>query len=384
VSRPSEVLRILVAHPSPDLYGSDRQLLESVDGMTRAGYAVTVCLPADGPLVPLLEAAGARVQVVGFPVLRRAVLRPIALLRFLLQSVVALVRLVALTRRVAPHVVYVNTVTMPVWLLAARLARRPVLAHVHEAEEDAPRLIRVGLAAPLLLAHRVVGNSATSIRALTDVIGRLGAHSVVVPNGVRARTAALPEAGVRTGPARVALVGRLSPRKGTDVALEAVARLRAQGRDVVIDLCGTVFTGYEWFEDELRVRAARPDLAGAVEFLGYVDPTEPVLARAAVVLVPSRVEPFGNTAVEGLLAGRPVVASDTQGLAEIIDSGRTGVLVPPDDADALAEAVGQLLDDPAAAERLAAAGRADALQRFGVERYQQRINAVLQDLAAAD
>src|SRR5690606_39179601 len=92
------------------------------------------------------------------------------------------------------------------------------------------------------------------------------------------------------GPARVVLVGRLSPRKGTDVALEAIARLRGAGRDVRISLCGSVFAGYEWFEERLRARAAEADLTGAVDFVGYADVWE-WFARADVVVVPSRVEP---------------------------------------------------------------------------------------------
>ena len=68
---------------------------------------------------------------------------------------------------------------------------------------------------------------------------------------------------------------------------------------------GTTFPGYEWFEQRLRERAARPDLAGHVRFAGYLHPTWPALADADVVLVPSRVEPFGNTAVEALHARRP-------------------------------------------------------------------------------
>src|SRR5690606_16403446 len=147
------------------------------------------------------------------------------------------------------------------------------------------------------------------------------------------------------------------------------ALLRSEGHDVHLQVGGTVFEGYEWFEEQLRARAAEPDLAGHVELLGYVSPTWPVLADADVVLVPSRVEPFGNTAVEALMARRPLVASDTQGLAEIVDPGRTGLLAAPGDARALADAVAALLDDPGHAAGLADAGHAEALARFTPRTY---------------
>ena len=99
-------------------------------------------------------------------------------------------------------------------------------------------------------------------------------------------------------------------------------------------MAGSVFPGYEWYEAELRERAGRADLEGHVELLGYVHPTWPVLEEADVVMVPSRVEPFGNTAVEAMHAARPLVASRVQGLAEVVTDSVTGLLVPADDAQA--------------------------------------------------
>jgi glycosyltransferase involved in cell wall biosynthesis len=175
------------------------------------------------------------------------------------------------------------------------------------------------------------------------------------------------------GPRLVVLVGRLSPRKGNDVALEAVARLRAEGRNVRLELYGSVFPGYEWFEEQLRARSSEPDLAGHVHFGGYTSPTWPALARAEVVLVPSRTEPFGNTALEAQLAGRPVVASAVQGLREIVTHGETGLLVPPDDAPALAAAIAAILDDPKRATAIALAGQVSARRNFSPERYRTAI-----------
>jgi glycosyltransferase involved in cell wall biosynthesis len=365
----------LVAHPSPDLYGSDRQLLESVGALAGSDYEVVTVLPCAGPLVDMLRQRGSRVQLMRFPVLRRSLLSVTRIALLLFAMPLILFRIVRQVRRVRPDVVYVNTVTIPWWVIAARLCRRPVVVLVHEAEVNAPRVVRWALAAPLLLASRVLVNSVASRHALLTSVPSLAARTTVLYNGI-------PDEGPADGPGvpgRLVLVGRLSPRKGTDVALEAVALLRADGRDVQLDVCGTAYAGYEWFEEQLRVRATRPDLAGAVRFLGYVNPTGPVIAEASVVLVPSRVEPFGNTAVEGLLAHRPVVASEVQGLAEIIEDGSTGLLVPPGDVEALATAIAKVLDDPDLARRLADAGRADAVRRFSVQSYRR---ALLQEILA--
>jgi glycosyltransferase involved in cell wall biosynthesis len=368
---------VLVAHPSADLYGSDLQLLESVRGLCAAGWRVEVCLPATGPLVARLRAAGAEVVVLDVPVLRKALLRPTGLVRLAADSARALPAMLRRLRTTRPDVVYVNTVTVPLWLVAARLARRPALSHVHEAEDSAPRVVSTLLNAPLLLSRTVVVNSRASAATLLRAVPPLSARIDIVHNGVPGPDAP-PAAPAGALPRRIVLVGRLSPRKGTDVAVEALALLRAQGRDVELELCGSVFPGYEWYEEELRARSARPDLAGHVRFAGYTSPTWPALARAEVVLVPSRAEPFGNAAVEAQLSGRPVIASAVQGLAEIVTSGETGLLVPPDDPEALAGAIAAVLDDPALASSLAEAGRASAERQFTTARYRTAITEAVQ------
>ncbi|MET0819348.1 MAG: glycosyltransferase family 4 protein [Aeromicrobium sp.] len=368
-----------MAHPSADVYGSDLQLLETVSGLVEAGWNVHTIVPSDGPLVPLLRARGATVVCRPFPVLRKALLRPAALVRLVVQLALALPGMVRSVRRAGADTVLVNTVTIPWWLLAGRLTRRLTVCHVHEAEEEGSRAVLSALALPNVLAHRVVVNSESSGRALTGVMPVLRRKVIVVHNGFPGPPdpPAPPSRTDASGAAVIALIARLSPRKGIDIALEAVASLRDAGRDVRLVVCGSTFPGYEWYEDELRQRIGQPDLAGSVELRGYVNPTWPVLAESDIVIVPSRAEPFGNTAVEALLAQRPLVVSAVQGLAEIVQHDVNGLLARADDAVDLAGRIAELLDDPVHATALAATGRADALRRFSSEGYRTAMLAVL-------
>jgi glycosyltransferase involved in cell wall biosynthesis len=377
---------VVVAHHTPDLYGSDLQLLESVSAMVAGGFSVVVTVPYDGPLVPLLRERGARVHFLDMPVLRKSLLTPRGILALAGDSARGLWRAVRFLRRHQAAAVYVNTLTIPVWLLAARLARTPSLAHVHEAQDDGPRALRAVLVAPLLLARTSVVNSGASVRSIRNALPAAARRSTVVYNGIAdAPEAPHPPEPVLPGtPAHLVQVGRLSPRKGTDVALEAVAELTRRGRDVRLDVYGTVFEGYEWFEEQLRERASRDDRRDRVTFGGYVHPTWAALEEATVVLVPSRTEPFGNTAVEAQLAMRPVVASAVQGLTEIVTDEETGLLVPPEDPVALADALERLLDDPPFAAGIASAARAQALARFSSAGYRQRILEAVNALVGAD
>ncbi|RKT78471.1 glycosyltransferase involved in cell wall biosynthesis [Terracoccus luteus] len=375
---------ILVAHPSSDLYGSDLQLVETVRGLRESGHEVQVLLPEEGPLGAHFTALGATVDLVPSPVLRKSLMSPEGLMRFGLEFTRATVSHLRLLRRTRPAALLVNTVTIPAWLLAARLARVPVVCHVHEAEADQPRPVRVALAAPLLLARRVVTNSQASGEVVTGAIPRLADRIRLTYNGIDGPTdPAPPRRRAASDPVDIVLVGRLSPRKGSDVALEAVALVRAEGVDARLSLCGSAFAGYEWFEQQLRERATLSDLEDAVELRGYVADPAAALTEADIVLVPSRVEPFGNAAVEALLARRPLVASATQGLREIVRDGDTGLLVPPDDAAALAAAILRLTRDPEAAAVMADRGRADAIERFSVERYRQDMAKHVEDVTAA-
>jgi len=369
--------RLLIAHPSPDLYGSDRQLLESVTALINCGWTVLVSLPHEGPLCELLTTRGAEVEICDVPVLRKSLLRPGPLARLIIVAPVVVYRLWRRVRKWQPDLIYVNTMTIPLWALAARLAGKPVLAHVHEAEQDQPRPVRMAMVAPLFLARLIVVNSRAAGTTLTEVFDRLGRRVKVVYNGLPDPGQPAPRRRDRDGPAKLVLVGRLSPRKGTDVAIRSLAMLRAQGRDISLSLCGTVFPGYEWYETQLHEQIEAENLTHAVRFAGYQHPTLPYLIDSDIVLVPSRVEPFGNTAVEGMLAERAVVASDVQGLAEVIQPGRTGILVTPDDAGALASSIAALLDDPEWAASLAVAARQDAVQRFSLARYGSDICAAV-------
>lgn len=373
-------MRVLAAHPVPDRYGADLMLLGALRALRAAGAEIQVAVPEDGPLVPELIAADLAVATAPFPVLRKALLRPAALVRLTITTPATLADLVRRIRRADPDVVYVNTLTLPHWLAAARLARRPVVCHVREAEDRANAVVQRALTAPLLACHRIITNSRHTADHLIGHWPRLADRIEIVHNGFRFDDRADPWPPRPDGD--LLLVGRLSPRKGQDVALRALALLHARGLRPTLRLVGTEFRGYEWYVDELRRTADDLGLGDHVRFDGYRTDIPECNARADVVLVPSRVEPFGNVAVEALAAARPLVASAVGGLREIVDDGRTGLLVPADDPAALADAVARLLEAPTDAAAMAQRGAADVRERFALARYEAEIERVLR--AAAD
>ncbi|WP_256793616.1 glycosyltransferase family 4 protein [Terrabacter sp. Ter38] len=362
-------------------------LCESVQGLVESGHRVVVALPSDGPLVAQLENRGAECRVLAMPVLRKAALRP----RGFLSLVATLLRsagpTAALLREVRPVAVYVSTQTIPSWVLAGRLAQARTVCHVHEAERHPSGMIERGMVWPLAAAHRVLANSEYSARVLTDVLPRLAGRSQVVPNGVAGPDSShsSPARADLGGTVRLLFVGRLSPRKGPDVAVRAVRELRGRGIPASIGLLGDVFAGYEWFERDLRTQAADLVDVDAVSFLGFRSSVWETIESHDVVVVPStQPEPFGNTAVEAVLAGRPVVVSRTGGLPEAVAGVASAVVVEPGDAEALADAVAQVVADwPGFVER-AEAARKPAGERFSPQRYRRAVAQAVDGGPGAD
>jgi glycosyltransferase involved in cell wall biosynthesis len=367
---------IFIASPTLDAYGSDLQMLETVSALREMDWRVVVVSPRDGLLRERLLHLGATVKQLDFPVLCRANSTPARLALLGIGSLLALPRMIKTIRSFKADALYVNTVTLPWWLVAGRLLRIPTICHVHEAEARESRVVRRALNLPLLLAHRVIVNSRTTQDSMTDVVPRLSERAKLVYNGIEPPSQS-PLAMSLADSKRLIVVGRLSPRKAPQVAMEATALLRTQGRDVTLDLCGSPAEGMDWFCDQLRNRASQSDLDGAVRFLGYTSPIWPALARAHVVLAPSLGESFGNAVVEAQMANRPVVASAVQGHLETVTDGVTGLLVPCEDSAAMAAAIARLLDDGDLAQKLAQQGRESATANFSAAQYRQQIGSVL-------
>ncbi len=160
---------------------------------------------------------------------------------------------------------------------------------------------------------------------------------------------------------RLLFVGRLSPRKGPDVAARAVRALEDRGVGAVLDVVGDVFPGYEWFEQALAEEFGDLVASGRLRLRGFAADVWPHVEAADVVLVPATLpESLGNTAIEAILAARPVVVSDAGGLSEVAAGCPTARIVPPGDAEAIADAVTSLLDRWTEVRAAAPARRSEA------------------------
>lgn len=349
-----------------------------------------VALFADGPFRSMLEADGLAVTVLdggdtgaggdtdtGGDRAGRAlaVRRESGPLRALAAgpAVLALVGQVAALAR-GHDLIYANSQKASlVGALASRRTGVPLVVHLHDLLIPAHfrSLHRRVSVVAANRARRVIADSAATGAAFVAAGGRADRVDVVhygfpVPPPVGpVRLASLrAELGIDQNAFVVAHVGRLSPWKGQDVFLRALARVPEANGLIV----GEPLFGEDELTHSLPELAAQLGVADRVVFTGFRSDVADLL-QASDLLVHSSTspEPFGRVIVEGMVAGVPVVAARAGGPLEIIDDGRTGWLTEPGDVGALADRIQRALADPAGRRTVARAGAASAGRRFTLE-----------------
>ena len=369
-------IRIAYVVPRLSVAGTERHILEVLAHLDRRAFSpMLCCLRAEGDY--LLE----RVRALGVPVvdaklgptlrgpeLPRAVARLAGELRGWGASVVH------------GYLLHGNLLGT----LAARVARAPVaLASKRSLDAYPMGLDRWNCRVTNRLADCVTANAEAVRQHVHAEEGCPLDKIVVIPNGVdlgRFRNGAMAAPVSLTelpaGPI-LGSVGRLSPKKGQATLLEAAALVLRRRPDAAFVLAGD---GPQ--RAELGAHAERLGLNGQLRFLGLLEDPVPLLARMSVFVLPSHMEGMSNALLEAMAAGRPVVATDVGGNREVVLDGVTGLLVPPRDSGRLAAALLALLEDPARAVRMGAAGRARVHAHFSAATMTRRLEDLYRGLLA--
>jgi glycosyltransferase involved in cell wall biosynthesis len=336
-----------------------------------------VILAENGPLVQHLRESGISTEVLPLPScvvnLTRGQLHSHSqLLRSVGATTEYVTQLTRRLRRLSPDLVHTNSLKSGIYgSLAARAARIPVVWHLRDrlSEDSYPGLQAVALRRCVrTMADAVIANST----ATAKLLHRGKAPVWVIPSPVDL----WPTGRTDRSPPVVGIVGRLAHWKGQHVFLNAIAQLSKKYPTLRARVVGEALFGEHEYSQNLRRQAKELGIADIVEFVGFTHDIAKELARFAVAVHASiDPEPFGQIVVEAMACGVPIVASNAGGPAETIAHRVDGILVQPGDADALADAVAELLDDAGLSARLAQAGMAKA-ERYRPERVAAEVEAV--------
>jgi len=358
----SRPLRVLLAVDSLEVGGAERHVVDLALALRRKGHGVEVACSVSGGLSEPLEAAGVPVWLLT----RRLVKRRVSL---------AYARGIRnLLKRRPFDLVHAHIFASAVAAAIATLGKSAslVITEHTEASWQTWRTSRVSRWAHRR-AKRVIAVSTPIERRLIEregvpphLVTRIP-NAVIPPSDVPA--GALPD-GWLEGPL-VGVVARLQPEKGVANFLKAAARVSEnfpRTRFLVV--------GDGPLRGELLDLAEHLGVSERVRFLGYRSDSRALMELMDLLVVPSLTEGSPLIVLEAMAAGVPVVASAVGGIPDQVRHGREGMLVPPDDPDALVEALGALLRDPAYARRLGEAGRRRTENEFSHETMVRRIEGV--------
>jgi glycosyltransferase involved in cell wall biosynthesis len=350
---PAEVrIPIAVVLTSFEPGGTERQMTELIRRLDPQRFRVHVgCFRREGAWLPRVESVAA--DVTEFRL--RSFKSPASALT--LRDFAAWLR----SRNIAVLQacdLYANVFALPGGALAQVPVRIGARREIAPPDKTRAHLVAQRLA--YHAAHRIVANSTAGAERLRQE-GVPDTKITVIANGIDLSLFPLPTP--RSKRRIVATVANLRPEKGHDVLLRAAAIVRRQIPDARFRVIGDGVLA-----SSLHELARELGVADVVEFLGHREDVPALLATSDIFAFPSRTEAFPNGLIEGMAAGLPVVSSGVGGMLELIDDRRNGLLVPPEDEQALATALLELMQPGSGANDLAAAARQTIEARYSFDR----------------
>jgi glycosyltransferase involved in cell wall biosynthesis len=354
--------------------GTERQFVHVANGLDRSRFAVNIaCLSREGPLVETLKP--------DMPVYTY----PLGGSLFSYRSMLSQFRLLREVRKRQFHIVhtygwYPNVFAIP----ASRLAFRPVIiASIRDAGAYmTPAKIKalkfVCNLADCVLANSNAGRTWLVEQGVKEQKVEVIRNGIVVPPRAERRSGPgllHKEFGIPVGTPICACIGRVVSGKGIEYYLRAARILADCGRDVRFVLIGarSVQRNYqseiEKLTDELNIR-------DRVIFAGQRQDVTELLREVDIVVHPSLTEGLSNVILESMAAAVPVVATQVGGNPELVEDGRTGLLIPAENAGAIADAICSLLDQPEMARAFGARARQRVIDEFVIDRMLSRTEAL--------
>jgi glycosyltransferase involved in cell wall biosynthesis len=353
-------------------YGGGERYLELLfDRLDRARYRGLLICPEPGPFIGRMKERGIDTQLVHLAPL----FNPMALWR--LTRLLARERVTILQTHGARANFYGR--------IAGYLAGVPVIiSTVHNSLKDYEvrplrrKLYTVLLRLTLPLVHRIICVSDANRRDLIEECPAAESRIQTVHNGIdlsafpsrQDRNKVREELGIVSGPVLV-IIARLTEAKGHRYLLQALPPLL----ETWPQLC-CLFVGEGELRDQLHRLAVELAVEQACRFVGVREDIADILAAADLVVLPSLSEGFPFVLLEALAMGCPVVASRVNGVPELIEDHKTGLLVPARDSQALTTAIREVLSDLTAASKMGAKGRTMVRERFAVDQMVANTTAI--------
>ncbi len=340
--------------------GAQQCLSELLPEVQSLGWNPLLMVPGDGELVRRCRESGIRVASLPLGVYASGRKTPSDMLHFAF----ALPRVRSAIRAfIAEHRIDLIFVNGPRALPAVTGRGVPVIFHAHS-----PVAGRV----PRFVAERSVRNAGATVIAVSDFVASRYPGARVIYNGVPDYMGSRRPFGA--GAPRIGIVGRIAPEKGHLDFVQIAHAMKGQESNPRFFVYGEPLFSGAGFEREVRAAAD----GAPIEFCGWKNDAGAVMRALDILMVPSNPsEAATRVVMEAFSAGTPVVAYRSGGIPELIDDGRTGLLVEWPDRDLLRHRILSLLANPGSMKQLSAAGRGEWNRRFRIRRFQMAVCDVI-------
>jgi len=384
-----QALSVCIFSHSSELGGAERSLLQLVTELIRDhGHLCTVVLPSEGPLKYRLEAIGAATIVAGYHYWWCMTSREpgVNISSIMAKGALQLVDTVLpMLKQINPDVFLTNTIVIPWGALSAMMLGRP---HVWFVREFGDKDHGLDFYFPLQDVRKFIRDYSnivlTNSNAIRESLDEDSSDTVIKTVYMDIEMPSLPSSigYLRyfkiSSAAKLLILGAIIPGKGQEDAIIAVAELMVRGHDVELLVMG-YWSNPEYFE-KLQSIVSEKELHARVRFEEFRDDPYPVMDEADIVLVCSHKEAFGRVALEAMLLGKPVVASNVGGLPEIVRDGCTGFLYESGNPEDLADKVEALIRDPEQRALFGRKGLEIATECFTAAGYGGKVAQTLREL----
>ncbi len=370
----ARLLKVLFVHSSSEMYGSDRCLYELIKGIDRERFVPVVVLPFEGLLSGKLKDLGVTVYLADPWVLRKGTFRSIRILLYVLKLPVSVLRLMRIIRKESVEVVYSNTSVLVGPALAACIMHRPYICHLRELYDSHARLAKPYGKFLCATSKKILAISWAAASTVDRVCRKKVAvihDGIALERFINAthRIPGIIATWKQQGCVVVSDIGRVSLIKGQALFIEAAKECAQHDRSLRFLIVGDVFKGNEQLMAHLKDTVRRYDMQDIVLFTGFVQDVDDFIAGSDIIVLSTIItEGLGQVVMEGMAAGRGVIAPDRGGPVELIRHGTDGILYRAGDKDSLVRAILGAAADPTSMARIREQARLKAEKEFGVKK----------------
>ncbi|OGL49854.1 MAG: hypothetical protein A2161_03530 [Candidatus Schekmanbacteria bacterium RBG_13_48_7] len=350
--------RILFVNSHKEIGGGEIVLINLLKSINKTQFTLVVTTPGTGQFQSAIEKLGVPVKKLTMSQSQGRGSRFqifMNMFRFALSFLFTIPKLISLIKSEQIDIVHAGTFQSLLYTLpAARLTGKHLIWHCHE-------FYLYGRIGPQFMkrADYIIATSHALRKNLIEA-GIPGEKITTIYCSVDSR---IFESASKPNPAEIipawkqgdrilTVIGRLVHFKGQDILIEAAHHVLKHFPDTwFLIVGGPLFTGLSFME-YLKTLGNRLGISDRIVFLGQRDDVPAIITLSDIIVLPSRAEPFGISALEGMMAGKPVIVTVTSGVSEIVSHKKNGYIVPAFNPGALADAIMELLDDSSIADHI--------------------------------